>query len=542
MNDSNAMAEPEVPETQGLAAPVVHWRRPSLVWFIPLVAAAIGAWMAVKALSERGPTITITFQSAEGLEPGQTRIRLKGVEVGKVTAVNLTRDFGRTVATAEMVSGTGPLLGPASRFWVVRARVGSNGISGLGTLLSGAYIDMDPGPAGELTRAFRGLESPPIRPPQAPGELIELRAEKLGSLSIGSPVSYRQIRVGEVAGYDLAPDGRTVVIQALIQAPYNTLVRENTRFWDAGGMDANLDTSGLHLHADSMVTLLLGGIALDNPDPPAPAAPAGRVFTLYPSSEKAHEPVYRERRLFVLNFAESLRGLSRGAPVEFRGVQVGQVESFRLEVETRRLEARIPVLVALEPERFGFTGADAGGPGPGFETLLARMVRKGLRAQLKAGSLLTGNLFVDLDFHPEAAPRGLTRSGGHPELPTLPSSLGALLENLGRFAQRLQALPLEEVFGQVRATLPQLRETLDQARTLMARLDRETLPQAQAALAQARTALGTLERTLGADSPAQADLRRALDDFAQAARALRDLADSLERHPESLIFGKGRTP
>ena len=521
-----------------LARPVLHWRRPSLVWFIPLVAALIGAWMAVKALSERGPTITITFQSAEGLEAGQTRIRHKGVEVGKITAVTLTPDFSQAVATAEMASGTGPLLTAGSRFWVARARISSNGVSGLGTILSGAYIDLDPGPPGPPARAFHGLETPPVRPPQAPGEVIELRAEKLGSLTIGSPVTFRQIRVGEVAAFDLDPDGHSVVIKALIQAPYNGLVRVNTRFWDSGGVDASLDTSGLRLHADSVVTLLLGGIALDNPDGPAQAAPADQVFTLYPSAEKAHEPVFGERRLFVLNFADSVRGLARGAPVEFMGVKVGQVESLKLEFRTRDLVARIPVLVALEPERFGFTGPRE----PEAEVLLARMVRKGLRAQLKPGSLLTGNLYVDLAFHPEAGAARLTRAAGYPELPTLPSSLGALVDNLGRFAERLQRLPVEEVFDQLRRTLPQLRETLEQAKALIGRLDRETLPQAQATLAQGQAALAALDRALRADSPVQTDLAQALQDFAQAARALRDLADTLERHPQALIFGKGKQP
>lgn len=543
------MAEPEgarpappPPEPpRGLAEPVARRSRPSLVWFIPLVAAVIGSWMGLKALAERGPTITISFHSAEGLEPGQTRIRHKGVEIGKVTAVNLSSDFKETVATAEMASGTDPLLNAGTRFWVVRAQIGSRGISGLGTIVSGAFIDMVPGPGGPEAHAFRGLETPPILPPQPPGVVIELRAERLGSLNIGSPVTYRQIRVGEVAGFELDPDARQVILKIAVQAPYHDLIGANTRFWDAGGVDLNLDAGGLRLHTDSLVQLLLGGIALDIPEGPNPPAAPGHLFTLYPDSAKAHESVYRDSQLFVLNFSESVRGLVPGAPVEFRGVKVGQVESFRLEFDPRELEPRIPVLVALEPGRF----ESAGGSGKhlqGLETLVARMVRKGLRAQLKTGSLLTGSLLVDLDFHPRAAPRALARSNGYPQIPTLPSSMVALLDNLGRFAERLQDLPVEEVFDQARRTLPELRETLKQAGGLMDRLDRETLPAAQATLARAQAALGALERTLRADSPAQEDLHRALDEFAQAARSLRDLADSLERHPESLIRGKGRTP
>lgn len=530
------MDEPESPPA--LPEPVPRRRRPSLVWLIPLVAAVIGAWMALKAYSDRGPTITITFQSAEGLEAGQTRIRHKDVEVGRVTAISLTPDFGRVLVTAELQRSAYALLSENSRFWVVRARVSTNGISGLGTLLSGAYIGMDPGPRGRMQREFKGLESAPILTPSLPGALVELRAEKLGSLNIGSPVTYRQIPVGEVEGFDLDPEGRSVLIKVQVNAPYHRLVTRETRFWDSGGIDLSLDAAGLRLHSDSLVQLFVGGIAFENPPGPQSPPASGQVFTLFPGRDRAFEPVYVERRTFVLNFSDSVRGLAKGAPVEFRGIQVGRVEDFRLELRSRDLEARIPVLVSLEPDRFALRD----GPGEPMERLMARMVRRGMRGQLRTGSLLTGGLFVDLGYFPSAPARAMGRSGGYPEIPTMPSSVGALVDNLTRLAERLQKLPLEEIAEELRKTFPELRDTLGRTRDLMARLDTETAPQAQATLAQAQATLAALERALGADSPTQEGLRDALGDFARAARALRDLADTLERHPESMIFGKGKTP
>ena len=522
-----------------LPEPVLRRRRPSLVWLIPLVATLIGAWMALKAYSDRGPTITISFQSAEGLEAGQTRIRHKDVDVGRITAIELSPDFGRVLVTAELKRQAFAQISENTRFWVVRARVSTNGISGLGTLLSGAYIGMDPGPRGKPMRAFEGLESAPTLTPSGQGRLVELRAAQLGSLNIGSPVTFRQIHVGEVEGFDLAPDGQSVLIKAQINAPYHRLVRRNTRFWDSGGVDVNLDSGGLRLHSDSVVQLFVGGIAFETPPAASPDdALPGREFTLYHDRDRAFEPVYLDRRLFMVNFDESVRGLTRGAPVEFRGVRVGEVVDFRLEFRARQLDARIPVLIALEPGRFNL---DAGQTPP-LEEFLARLVRRGLRAQLKQGSLITGNLFVDLDFFPRASAAGLGRSGGYREIPTMPSTLNALLDNLARVAERLQKLPLEEVAGQVRSTLPALRATLEQATALMARLDQETAPQAKATLVQAQSAMATLERSLGADSPAQGDLHTALEAFTQAARSLRNLADALERHPESMLFGKGKTP
>jgi paraquat-inducible protein B len=519
-------------------APALVRHRPSIIWLIPVVAALIGAWLAFKSYAERSPTITIAFQSAEGLEAGQTRIKHKDVEVGRVTAINLSPDFGRVLVTAELTRSAYALLSENSRFWVVRARISSFGITGLGTLLSGAYIGMDPGPHGKQARQFRGLEAPPVLAPAVPSERVELRAEKLGSLSVGSPVTYRQFHVGEVGGFDLAPDGRSVLVKVQVHEPYNRMIRPDTRFWDAGGVDVTLDANGFQLHTDSLAQVLLGGIAFENPTPPesAPALPMGQPFTLYPTRAKAFEQVFPDNHLFLVQFDESVRGLAPRAPVEFRGMRVGQVENLNLAFDPRSLQARVPVVIALEPERFGLKG-DRQAP---LADLMGRLVAKGLRARLKTSSLLTGNLYVDLGFYAKDRRRALGRGGVYPEIPTIPSSGTALVESLSALAERLQALPLEDLAGQVRDTLPALRGALEEARALLRRLDRELAPQAQATLAQAQASLAALERVAGPGSATQADLRQALDAFAQAARSLRDLADTLERHPESMVFGKGK--
>ena len=519
-------------------------RRPSIVWLIPLVAAFIGIWMAVRAYAETGPTITITFLGAEGLEAGQTRVRYKDVDIGKVSSISLSRDLSHVVVKAEMKREAAGLLSENSRFWIVRARIGSAGISGLGTLLSGAYIGMDPGKPGEATlfaRDYTGLETPSIDTSQRPGALFMLRAEKLGSLNIGSPVHYRQIRVGEVVGFDLDKSGTAVSIKIFINKPYAELVRMDTRFWDAGGMDMIVDANGLRMHSDSLADLLIGGIAFENPMSleDSGAAPAGKVFSLYPSREKINETVVINRHYYVVNFNESVRGLSRGAPVEYQGIQVGQVEDFKLEFHSGSLDGKIPVLIALEPERFSVVGPKGGST----KMLVQALVKKGLRAQLKTASLLTGSLFVDLGFHPEAPVRTMGLYGKYEEIPAIPSTMGAMtamVANLTKFSERLQKLPLEEVVEELRASIPVLRETLKEAKGLMARLDQKTVPQAEATLAQGQATLATLEKTLRSDSPTQQDLRSALEEFNKASRALRDLAETLERHPESLIFGKGK--
>ena len=526
----------EIPETK-----VVLRRRPSMVWLLPLVAAFIGAWMAMKAYTAKGPTITISFLSAEGLEAGQTRLRFKDMEIGKVTAVNLSKDLSQVVVTAELKKEATGLLSENSRFWIVRARIGTSGISALGTLLSGAYIGMDPGqpsPDEKFNHAYKGMESAGMVTTHLPGILVRLRAEKVGSLNIGSPVRYRQIRVGDVAGFDLDKGGKSVSIMVFINAPYDTLVRRETRFWDSGALDVSMDTTGIRMKSDSLVDTLLGGISFETPISLEESGPVTKdqVFTLYPNRESINEKVFLDRRFYVLNFNESMRGLTRGAPVEYQGIKVGEVEDFKLEFHADTLEGKVPVLIALEPERFSVVG----GKPVSTEKVIQQLVQRGLRAQLKPASLLTGSMFVDLAFHPQAPPRNIGRYGKYQELPTLPSTMGAMLENMASFVERLQKLPLEDVVNQLRTAIPILKDTLQQANLLMAHLDQETAPQAKATLAQAQATLATLDKMLKSDSPTQNDLHVALDEFAKASKALRELADTLERNPESLIFGKGK--
>lgn len=523
-------------------APRKARRGPSLVWLLPMVVVLIGGWLSVKAYRETGPTITITFASADGMEAGQTKIKHKDVEIGKVTAIGLSRDRSQVVVTAELRRDAQDLLSDQTRFWVVRARIGTSGISGLGTLLSGAYIGMDPGPrdtAGSAPRTFTGLDSPSLESIHQPGALLELKAEKQGSLNVGSPVHYRQVRVGEVASIQLAKDAQSVTIKVFIEAPHHKLIHKDTRFWDAGAVDVSIDANGVRMRSDSLMDLLLGSIAFENPmslEESGPVPP-GHVFPLFKTHDQIYEKEVQDRRYFVVNFNESVRGLTRGAPVEFQGIRIGQVEDFRLEFNPETLDGKIPVLIALEPERLF-------GPrrkGKATPEVLDKLVKRGLRAQLRPSSLLTGSLFVNLAFHPEAPPAAITEFNGHAEIPTVPSAMGAMMENVNKFMERLQKLPLEELLTEVRVSVPVLRETLAQTKALLARLDQETLPQAKTTLVQAQNTLAQLENTLKADSPTQQDLRGALEEFAKASRALRDLAETLERHPEALVWGKGKT-
>jgi paraquat-inducible protein B len=508
----------------------------SLVWLVPVVAALIGGWLVYKALSEKGPTITITFETAEGLEAGKTKIKFKEVEIGQVEDIDISKDLSHVIVTAELKKRASEYLSENTRFWVVRARVAAGGVSGLGTLFSGAYIGIDPGEPGKPARSFKGLEIPPVITAGLPGAHFNLKGDTLGSLDIGSPVYYRQIKVGQVVAYEMEKDGTAVDFQIFIHAPHHKFVRQNTRFWNASGLDVALDASGIRVNTESLVTLMVGGIAFDTPVEPQPAAAAreGDTFKLYENLEKSLEEAHVQKRPWVLYFEGSVRGLSVGAPVDFRGIEIGRVIDIVLEFDWEKLAFRIPVLVEIEPQRIYWVGKQTVDRREGMDFL----VEKGLRAQLKQGSLLTGQLYVALDMYPDAPPAKVVWGEPYPELPTIPTPMEEITRNVTKIVEKFEKIPLEEIGNDLRDTMANLNKTTGELQKLVQNLDARVVPAANATLEQAKKTLIKVDRLLNAESPTGHELKRALGELAKAARNISILVDYLERHPESLVFGK----
>jgi paraquat-inducible protein B len=509
----------------------------SIVWVVPLVALLIGGWLAYKAISEKGPTVTITFKTAEGLEAGKTKIKYKDVEVGQVASVDLSEDTSHVIVTAELRKSAEPYLTENTRFWVERARIGAGGASGLGTLFAGAYIGIDLGePGGKPTRSFKGLEIPPVVTTGLPGSHFKLRAEKLGSLDIGSPIYYRQLKVGQVVAYEMEKDGSAVDFQIFIHAPYHEYVRKNTRFWNASGLDVALDASGIRVNTESFLTMMIGGVAFDSPVDlePGAAAEEGFTFKLYESREKMLEKAYVQKRPWLLHFEGSVRGLSIGAPVDFRGIEIGRVIDINLEFDWKKLVFRIPVLVELEPDRIDWVGKQTMGRRRGMEFL----VEKGLRAQLKQGSLLTGQLYVALDMYPDATPAKIIWGEPYDELPTIPTPMEEITRNVSKIVEKFEKIPLEQIGNDLRDTMAHLNKTTEDLQKLVQNLDASVVPAANATFEQTQKTLIKVDRLLNAESPTGHELKRALGELADAARNISILMDYLERHPDSVIFGK----
>jgi len=539
---------PHSPDPAGLpeavAAPPRRFR-PQLVWIIPIVAILVGGWLAVKAVLERGPTITISFKTAEGLEAGKTKIKYKDVELGVVKTITLSPDRKSIVVTAELHKEAEEFLRADTEFFVVRPRVTAGGVSGLGTLLSGGYIGMDIGKSKESRRQFVGLEVAPIITGDEPGREFRLLADDQGSHDIGTPIYYRRVQVGQVVETSLDKDGKGVSFTIFIRKPYDKYVTPNTRFWNASGIDVSLDASGVQVRTESLVSIVVGGIAFQSlPEvPPEPPSEANAVFTLYPDRKEAFKQPDKVVDEYLLVFDGSVRGLSVGAPLDFRGITIGEVERIGVSINPATLEFHMPVLVKLFPERLRarhFIGGML--PQAESETVrrgrIRQLVEKGLRAQLRSGNLLTGQLYVALDIFPDAPKVKIDIARKLPEIPTIPGTFEELQETLTGIVKKLDKLQIEEIGADVRKALASADETLKGADTLLKRLDSDLIPDLRRALDSASLTLKNAENVLATGSPLQSDLLETLKELNRTLTSVRALADYLQQHPDSLLRGK----
>ena len=526
-----------------------RWHIPPLVWLIPLVAALIGSWIVFEHWLQRGPNITISFLTAEGIEPGKTRIRYKDVDIGRVTAVKFPDDDGRIIVSAAIDKHAARFLREDSRLWVVRPRISPGGVSGIGTLFSGAYIALAAGKAGDERRDFVGLEVAPINTEDAPGREFLLHTADVGSLDIGSPVLFRRVRAGRVVGYTMDSDGRGVQLRVFVDAPFDRFVTTDTRFWQASGVDFSLGAAGLKVEWQSLISVVIGGLAFESPDEEvlAPPAPSGSTFNLFGDRDEAMKRPYKDVHSYVVYFNDSLRGLAVGAPVEFRGIVIGEVRRFGLEYEKARGIFRTPVEIDIYPQRFRENYRE-GAERPDDSTdaahrdLVNRLVAAGMRAQLKTGNLITGQLYVSLDFFPKAAAAKVNWDQARVELPSVQGGLAQLQDSLGDIATKLDKVPVDQISSQLLMTMRSLDATLHSTTALVDKLNNDVAPEAKAALVDARQAMDAAQATLSQESPLQSDLRDTLKQLSRSARALAELSDYLERHPESLIRGKVDDP
>jgi paraquat-inducible protein B len=502
-----------------------------LIWFLPLIAMLVSGWLIYKSISEKGPSITISFPTAEGLEVDKTKIRYLDVEVGKVTAISINADMKTILVTAQMNSDSANYLNKNTVFWVVRPQVGLGGVSGLGTLLSGAYIEIKPGD-GASESHFTGLSVPPLLQKNERGTQFILETSDLGSMRPGTPIHFHGINVGEVISHELSKDADAIRLYIFIHAPYDQFVRKNTRFWLDSGIDLSAGADGFKVRTGPLISLLSGGIAFraEPNDEIKDIQPENAVFQLYDTYAQSTQIVYTNTLRYVMYFNGSVRGLAEGAPVQLRGIPIGSVTAISLELDKNTAEIRVPVMVELEPDRIKEINNQVH---VSDKDIMDRLIKKGLRAQLQTGSLLTGQLLVDLDFHPKSKIVPTANDSVYPEFPTTASSLDQFTHAAQIIMDKVAKLPLEKLSTEIDHTLISLQDT-SKAATSMLKTAKGTLNNTDKTMTSAQQVLTGLEP----GSTTHYELEKLLQELTGAASSVKQLTDYLEQHPETLLRGK----
>ncbi len=531
--------------------------RISVIWLIPLVAAVVAIGIAVNRVLNEGPTITIVFKSAEGVEAGKTFIKYKDVKIGQVSAVQLHNDYSDVLVTAKIDKNAEGLMVQDAKFWVVQPRITLSGVSGLSTLLSGNFIGFEKGSSTERQRHFEALKVAPIITIDQPGRQFLLTASDMGSLGVGSPIYFRRLQVGQVMAYELAKDGTSLEIRVFVDAPYDQFVSAGTRFWNASGIDVSLGAGGVDVRTQSVVSLLIGGVAFETPSfaPESEPAPAGASFTLYGDRSTAMQQPETVARHYVLYFSETLRGLSVGAPVTLLGLQAGEVTDVGIDIdpETKTLRGRVElvsyperVIAHLRGRQSGSGQAIANNEQESHVFFERLVEERGLRAQLRSGSLITGKLFVAFDFFPDAPKAAVDWSDDKPVVPTVPSLVPDLEAKVSSILLKLDKIPYESIAADIKTAIGTLDQAIRDADKAIEHFDTQVTPELKPAVVELRKAMASADRVLkntdetllGKDAPGQLELRDALQEVTRAARSFRVLSDYLERHPEALIKGK----
>ena len=533
------------PARDELPRPVVKKRRfnESLIWLVPVLAAVIGLSLVVHNWLQTGPEINLSFQSAEGLDAGKTPVKYKNVVIGRVKKIQLSADRSHVIVAVALEKSAKGFATKGTRYWVVRPRIGLGGVSGIDTLFSGAFIGADVGESNEAEDDFTGLETPPAVNHGAQGRSFLLHTDDLGSLDVGSPIYFRRIQVGRVSSYALDKDGKGVSLRIFVDGPNDRFVSRSSRFWNASGVDLSLGANGLKLNTQSLASVLAGGVAFQDPRGPHDSTPAPEdtTFKLFDDRDTAMAPPDGEPQYIRMRFVQSVRGLAVDAPVEFLGINFGKVVSVRLDYDEKT--QKFPVLVGalVYPQRLGNAYdklealAKAHGENPDLSLMIGPLIAHGLRAQARSANLLTGQLYIALDFVPHAAKVEFDPSAKPLTIPTAAGSFDKLQEQLADIAEKLSKVPFDSIGKNLDQSLAELNATLKQ-------VNGQTLPAFNDTLHGVQKTLGTADSALSGDSPLQRNLGATLEQVQRMARSLRALTDYLGGHPEALLRGRRADP
>lgn len=532
--------QPTLPE-EAIVKPV---RTVSKIWLVPIVAFFIGMWMVYYQWSNQGQLISIQFNTATGLEAGKTKIKTRDVDIGLVKNIELSEDLSGVIVTARMDKNATPILHADNQFWIVSPKVSLSGVSGLGTILSGPYINMAPGIDTQMNEKFIALEAPPVTPAGTPGLHITLNSETEFAYKKGDPVIYKGIKVGEFEDIYFNFDERIVYYNTFIEAPYHTLVTTNTKFWDISGVQMELGASGVKISTGSIETLLTNGVTFGIPEGMQQGEQVAErsYFDIHPNYQSASEERFKLRAEYVILVKDTVRGLQVGAPVEYRGLVVGKVLSINSIDNTQyglmEQGYDIPVAISIQPGRVQQPDNALGLALVRKQTTL--WIERGLRATLKTGNLLTGALFVDLQHYPDAPPFEAKSLQGFEVIPTITgefseitSKVTAILDNINEIKLKDLSDNANNMLSQIAEAAQTLQATANTAERLLTTVQEDKVT---STLTDTLENISNLSKDFSADSETYRELSQTMQSLQRTLQELQPILMQLNNKPNSLIF------
>lgn len=533
-----------------------------MAWALPLLAIVFAVWVLWEAYAERGPLVRIQFDKAGGVTAGETRVRRNDVDVGTVESVRLADDLNSVVVSVRMDPQVAPYMDDKTRFWIVNARINTTEISGLGTLLSGSYIEVDWDELpGERQSDFVGLSEPPLTARGTPGLRLTLNADEAGYIYVGSPVFLRQVEVGRVERRRLSYDATKVQFDIFVEAPYHRNVYPDTRFYGVSGVESSIGADGVSVRVESIAALFTGGIAFENPPEIASAEPVtmtGKNYKLFDSRTAARESLFDgeddERYRFLAEFKGSVKGLRRDAPIEYNGMRVGRVTDVSITLpQAGEDSGRSLVTMQFQPSRLGVEGISQA---QWFDQTSA-LVEGGMRVQLATANLLTGSLLVKLESKPELGDGQIDfNSSPYPTLPSIESNVAAVTADVETLIENLSELPLHSLVSNANqllqeisqlvsspdiAQLPaQLSSSMSSVASAAARVESATadLPDLVKSLSSASRNANDVLEGLSPDSEIYIELSAAARELRIAAKSIAAFAELLEENPNAILTGR----
>jgi paraquat-inducible protein B len=509
----------------------------SAVWILPIVALLLGVWAVIYSVQSEGPRVEVRFETAQGLVEGKTEVRFLDVNVGFVEDIRFGNNHGEIVVALRLDPDVEDLLREDTRFWLVTARLGTTSISGLDTLLSGAYITMAPGESPNPADSFVALPEPPLTPPGAPGMHIKLLSSEAPSLGRGDAVLFQGYKVGRVEDLEFDSELKKIRYTLFVDAPHHKLIDSSVRFWDVSGITISAGADGFEISTGSLNTILLGGVAFGTP----PGIGVGRdvlsgsEFKLYKNYKSILQNPYQYGVYYVVQFEQSLRGLHPGAPVEYRGIKLGFVE--RVMVTELLSQAQsykgnpVPVLLYLEPGRVA--GKDSQVWADNLEEIISKGVENGLRATLLSGSMLTGSLYVSIDYYPDEPAEVVGAFEGYSTIPTVVGGFSRLEAQLSAIVEKVNKLPLEDTVKGANLAIAELTTTISALREV---IENDKTQSLTAELHQTLTEVRHTLSGVSPDSPAYQALNASLIELNSTLQNLNALTRTLADKPNAVVM------